>query len=348
MRPALPTFAGLALALAACGTDEPTSTPDEFDEAVDAHWVDAAARGVTVAVVHRGTTRVLARGQADEERALAPHDRLRVGSITKTFTAAVILQLADEGALALDDTIDRWVPGFALGPEVTIRRALAHMTGLYNFTDDAGFLNRVAVPIAPGDLVAWALEHPARFAPGASYGYSNTNYVLLGMVVEAVTGRPYAGVVRARLLDPLGLADTFIEGPDPAPALVPGFILRAAAPAFDASWSFATGSLVSTGADLCRWADALYRGSVLPAPMVELMTTESHPPDGTDTDYGMATFLRTRAGRRVVGHTGSTMGFNAELFIEPTGGDCVAVLANDFFGEPARVAVPLWELLAAK
>ncbi|MGE0396855.1 MAG: serine hydrolase domain-containing protein [Kofleriaceae bacterium] len=338
------------LAIAACGDPETPYVPDEIDMVLDAHWVDVNARGVTVAVRQDGATRTYARGVANVADAidLVPTDRMRVGSITKTFTAATILQLSDEGALSLADPIDTWVPGFSLGAEVTIERALGHLTGLYNFTDDASFLNRVAVPIAPADLVAFALEHPRAFTPpGQSYSYSNTNFVLLAMVIEAVTGEDYASVVRARFLDPLGLENTFIEGGESAPGLVPGYLLTAAPPPYDASWGFGTGSLVSNGDDLCRWADMLYRGTVLPPSLRALLTTESHPADGTNTNYGVATDLRRRGGIDVVGHTGSTMGFNAEVFIDPASGDCIAVLSNDFFGEPDVLSQPLWELVAS-
>lgn len=337
----------LVFALTACtGDDAQPYVPDEIDAVLDAHWVDTGARGVTVAVRQQGATRTYARGVANNKERidLVAADRMRVGSITKTFVAATILQLSDEGALSLSDTIDRWVPSFSLGPDVTIERALGHLTGLYNYTDDAGFLNRVATPITPVGLVSFALEHPAAFAPGASYGYSNTNFVLLGMVIEAVTGQSYASVVRARFLDPLGLDNTFIEDQEPAPGLVPGYILTAAPPPYDPSWGFGAGSLVSNGDDLCRWADALYRGDVVPPSLRTLMMQESTPRDGSRSHYGLATDLRRRGGRDVVGHTGSTMGFNAELFIEVATGDCVAVLSNDFFGEPALLA-EIWQIL---
>ncbi len=339
----------VVLAIAACSDPETPYVPDEIDAVLDAHWIDVNARGVTVAVRQDGATRTYARGVANiaDRIDLAPADRLRVGSITKTFTAATILQLADEGALSLADPIDTWVPNFSLGADVTIERALGHLTGLYNFTDDSGFLNRVAVPITPADLVAFALEHPRAFTPpGQSFSYSNTNFVLLAMVIEAVTGDDYASVVRARFLDPLGLENTFMEGGEPAPGLVPGYLLTAAPPPYDASWGFGTGELVSNGDDLCRWVDMLYRGTVLPPNLRALLTTESHPADGSNTNYGAATYLRRRGGLDVVGHTGSTMGFNAEVFIEPVSGDCIAVLSNDFFGEPDVLAEPLWELIA--
>lgn len=343
-------LAVLLLAFGACGDD--ASAPIELSAELvgalaataDTYWHEAHANGLAVTVVHDGASWTSARGVADvaSERAVVAHDRFRVGSITKTFTAAVILQLADEGALELDDPIDQWVPGFDLGPDVTIRRALNHTSGVFSYTDDFAFLARITEPVAPRDIVAFALEH----APGTDWKYSNTNFVLLGLVIEAADQRPHHASLRARLIDPLGLSDTFVESGEPVSGLVTGYVnyVDFGEAEFDPSWGYGTGSIVSTGADLCRWADALFRGDVLPPALLELMTTETVAGDAP-TEYGLGSYLYMRDGRAVVGHTGSTMGFNAELFIEPPTGDCVAILTNDFQGAPGLLAERLWALL---
>lgn len=154
-------------------------------------------------------------------------DRYRVGSITKTFASTVLLQLEAEGRLSLDDTVDHWLPGVVRGngndgTGITLRQLLNHTSGIFNYTADEdfgrtyflkdGFLRHRYDTSTPGQLVAIALSHKPDFAPGTSWNYSNTNYVLAGMVIEKATGRSYAAQIRERIIEPLGLHATSVPG----------------------------------------------------------------------------------------------------------------------------------------
>ena len=275
--------------------------------------------------------------------------RFRIGSITKTFAAAAVLQLVEEGAWQLADPVDDYVPGFDLGPEVTVERLLGHTAGIYNYTDDPGFLAGAQTYVEPAEVIDFALAHGALFPPGAGYTYSNTDYYLLGLALEHVEGKPFEQILRDRLLEPLELPSLYMEQYEDgfcAPTQGHVGFGTALTKGFSMSWAWAAGGLVGDVADLCTWADDLLLGDVLGPSMLERMKTENA--FSTEPDrYALGLAWRTRGGRDVVGHTGSTMGFRGELFIDPASGVCVAVQTNDFFGVQDAVATPLWDAITA-
>ncbi len=275
---------------------------------------------------------------------VSPNARLRIGSITKVFVAVVVLQLVAEGRLSLDDPLDLHVAGFDLGDEVTIERLLNHTSGIYSYTDDGTFLAEAAEEATPAEVVQWALDHGPAFAPGAEYGYSNTNYFLLGMVVEAVDG-PLHEVIRARILTPLSLDDTFLEGAEPGDH-IPGHLAGIALTGpFSVSWAWASGGMVSTGRDLCAFLDAVLRTDLLLDAESRALMQADTVVGGVPSGYGLGLRLAVRAERAVLGHTGSTMGFDGEAFLHPETGACLVVLTNDFFGAHEDVAKTAWARL---
>ncbi len=281
---------------------------------------------------------------------MVPTDRFRVGSITKTFTATVLLQLVQEGRLSLSDPISDHVPGFDLDPGVTVERLLSHTSGVFNYTDDPGFLIDAQVDAEPRDIISFALENEAYFAPGQGYTYSNTGFFLLALAMEAVTGQSYHDLVRTRLLGPYRLDDTWLDGVEShEPPLVDGHVLGTdvGEVGFSMSWAWASGGMASNIQDICDWLHRLYLGDVLGTAMRDRMRTPMVLLDGQTTTYGFGTALAQRGGWEVVGHTGSTMGFRGEAFIQLDTGICVAVLSNDFFGEQDALAHPLWAAIAA-
>ncbi|SHG20807.1 serine hydrolase domain-containing protein [Streptoalloteichus hindustanus] len=221
-------------------------------------------------------------GVADTEtrQARRPQDRFRIGSVTKTFTATVVLRLAAERRLALDDTVERWLPGVVAGnghdgSRTTIRQLLNHTSGIFSHTHDQPALSQQE-SYTPHELVRIAMSHPADFPAGTGWAYSNTNYILAGMIVERVTGRALADEIAERVTGPLGLTGTYLpRGADPT---IQGphsrHYTRLHSPDPDAetydvtdmetSVYWAAGGMISTAGDLNRFFAALLGGQLLP------------------------------------------------------------------------------------
>ena len=305
-------------------------------------------------------------------------DRYRVGSITKTFVATVLLQLAAEGRLSLDDSVEKWLPGLVRGnghdgSRITLRRLLNHTSGIFNYTADEGFGRTYFLKDGffehrydtrkPEELVALAMTHKPDFEPGTSWNYSNTNFVLAGMVIEKVTGRPYGEVVRRRIIDPLHLTATSVPGtrvtvPGPSSRAYSKLALTTTGPTYDvtklnASIAHASGEMISNSADLNRFYTALLRGRLLPREQLAEMTT-TVPVDEVNS-YGLG-LMKTEltCGVTVWGHGGGIHGSISEAITTKDGrkslafnlngdwsGDTGAVIEAEFCGkEPGRAGDP--------
>ncbi|MCK7621633.1 beta-lactamase family protein [Streptomyces sp. RS10V-4] len=264
-------------------------------------------------------------------KAKVPVDgRVRAGSNTKTFTAVVVLQLVAEGKVELDAPIERYLPGLVRGEgidgrKITVRQLLRHTSGLPNYTE---FLS--ADPFGedrhryyqPRDLLDVAFAHKALFAPGAKWSYSNTNYIVAGLLIERVTGRPFAEQVSKRVVEPLGLRHTYVpaEGEEEIQGAHPrGY--HASGPGgamndvteLDPSWGWAAGSLVTSPSDLNRFFSALLGGRLLkPAQLAQMKTTVRMPdrPGAPTEAYGLG-LIRTQlsCGKVAWGHGGKIPGF---------------------------------------
>jgi len=273
---------------------------------------------------------------------LRADDRFRIGSITKTFVAVVVLQLVDEHWLGLKDTVERWLPGLVpSGRRITVRQLLAHTSGLADYADDPDFIRRmVAQPRrqwTPRELVGVALAEGPVARPGEHFAYASTNYVLLGMVVERVTGTSLERQLRRRIFAPLRLEETTFA-PDLrnsghyahgyAPSEHDG-IVGSLATARDrstvtTSWAWAAGSIVSTAFDLSRFFGALLQGRLLPPRLLELM----RPASGSRYGLGLAAF-RTRCGT-AIGHTGALLGTVSAAWSSRDGRRRVVAMSNSF------------------
>ena len=246
-----------------------------------------------------------------------------IGSVTKTFTAALVLQLAEEGRISLDASVAGYLPALALDPRITVRELLSHTSGL------ADLYNPLAKTLLSQPDRVWTprevLGRIGRpwFEPGADWAYSNTNYVVLGMLAEAVSGETAARLLAERLLGPLGLDHT---------RLTTGGTL------LDPSWATAfwtAGALCSTASDLVRWGDALYGGSVLkPASLRQMLAFN-------DDDYGLGARRMTFGSHEAVGHNGMLATYTAIVLRFPADRVTVALLVN-------RSEVDLPAMLAAE
>jgi D-alanyl-D-alanine carboxypeptidase len=252
----------------------------------------------------------------DSPAPVDPMGSFRAGSITKTFTATVVLQLAKEGVLDLADSVERWLPGTVPdGDKITLLRLLNHTSGLYNYTNDlpdyAGLVRERFLHREPAEAISTATSHEPLFSPGDGWSYSNTNYILLGLVIEAATGNTYAGEVDKRILSRLGLRQTYVSGDDttmPEPHAhgylpVDGELVDMAE--LNATQAWAAGALVSTAADLNRFYAALLTGELVDPR--ELQTTV--PTDADNHQYGLGISRLSLPGLEVWGHSGGIHGY---------------------------------------
>ena len=260
-----------------------------------------------------------------------PATQYRLGSITKTFTAAAIMQLRDEGRLDLEDTLDQHVEGAAHAP--TLRRLLSHTSGLQRETHDDAWLERRFASV--DELLATLHEAERVLPPGARFHYSNLAFALLGIVVERVSGMGYVDYVQQRLLGPVGLTRTTFE---PAEPVATGYLVKPyvegvwdEAPVETGAW-VAAGQMWGTVGDLCRWAAFLARPdeSVLAKRSAEEMRTVQSIADHIRWTAGYGLGLQLfRDGERVIsGHTGSMPGFIAFMGTAVDDGVGCALLTN--------------------
>ncbi|MFI1283170.1 serine hydrolase domain-containing protein [Streptomyces sp. NPDC020858] len=275
----------------------------------------------------------------------------RIGSISKTFTAVLVMRLRDEGLLGLADPLEKHLPGTGVG-EVTIAQLLAHTAGLAAETPGEWW-ERTPGELRP-ELVDVLGDEPLRHAPGSRHHYSNPGYTLLGSLVEALRGKPWEEVLEAEVLEPLGLERT--SGRPKAPhaggwAVHPWADVMMPEPLEDLGLMAPAGQLWSTTRDLARFADFLMRGDerVLGADSVREMRTSAAPPEPgfAECGYGLGMQLMAQGERRLAGHSGSLPGFVAGLWLSEADDVAAVVLANCTSGLPAStVAADLVALVA--
>ena len=305
----------------------------------DRVWVPDGL-GALLVTVHDGEDGVLhaSQGADPDGKAPLPSDTFRVGSITKVFTSVVVLMLADEGLVDLDAPVGDYVSRVDVPPEVVVRDLLGHTSGIANYTDVPGFFDtiqedtgRVWLPEEMVELVAG--EQPL-FEPGSDFSYSNTNYIILGILIEEVTERPYHEVVRARILEPLAMSSTYVagveDGPDPFGAYtsIEGPV---AAIDFDytsiATSAWSAGAMVSSPQDLHLLLTALFDGQIISDESLAQMTA------GEEYGLGIAVW-ESPAG--IFGHNGGIPGYSTLVVHAPeTGSTAFWVATGEFDFGPA-------------
>ncbi|WP_437774424.1 serine hydrolase domain-containing protein [Sorangium sp. So ce1097] len=279
---------------------------------------------------------------------------LRIGSVTKTYVAAAVLQLAHESALDLDDPISTWITTFPGADGITVRQLLNHSSGIFDYTEDEEL--RLAAMAEPGrawspeEIVAAAAAHDPYFAPGAGWRYSSTNYILLGMIIEAATGEGVAGVIRDRLLEPNALSSTSFDGEEP----IVGELARGhtgdgtdITSLIHPSLPWSAGALVASAGDIARWAVALYGGAALdPGSLAEMLA--GPVPTGVEGQgYGLGTLVigREVLGVPAFGHDGGIPGYATAMLYYPEQQAAVAAVVNSDAADPALIALSASGLL---
>ena len=281
---------------------------------------------------------VAAFGEADIEtgRAITTSDKVRIASNTKTFVATLVLQLADEGKLGLDDPLKKYIPGVTYGNEITVRNLLNMTSGIYSFSEDedflAAFTSDPLMDLTPGEEVEIALSHPPNFAPGEDWEYSDTNYEMLGIIVEEVTGNAIEDEMRERIIEPLGLESTsFPTTPDMPPGHARGYVLSDTGELQDYTRSspsvpWAGGAMISDLEDLRVWVKVLATGELLSEEMhsEQLGWVDMPELERVDGKYGLG--IMSLAGFQ--GHNGAIFGYNSIMLYLHEEDATIVVLAN--------------------
>lgn len=321
----------LVLPVAGVGTASANPEPSrpELQAVMDSLTSDSASSVIAEAVDEHGRWTSTS-GVADlaKRRPAPANGRFRIGSVTKTFVSTVVLQLVGEGRLSLDDTVERWLPGTVPGGNaITVRQLLNHTSGLFNYTNDhtafltlgERFLEETRFrTYAPLELVKIATAHPPLFAPGTGWSYSNTGYILVGLIIEKVTGQAWSTEVEDRILEPLGLrhtdlpgTSTGIRGPHSHGYMLvyDGRKVRTVdVTELNPSWVGAAGEIVSTTEDVNRFYAALLGGKLLrPAELAAMKTTVDA---GSGFHYGLGLAkMPLSCGVTVWGHDGAIHGY---------------------------------------
>jgi D-alanyl-D-alanine carboxypeptidase len=353
------------------GPSATARTRNALQRALDRLRAKYAMPGLSATIIFAdGTTWTGVSGLADVQRRtpVTAATSFAIASVSKTFTSALVLALSDEGKVALDEPVSTYLPALRLDPKTTVRQLLDHTSGLSDY-----FFH----PLIDEVLLrhrdrkwdeAEALKYVGRpyFKPGKGWHYSNTNYLVLGLLAEAVDDAPIDEQIRTRFLDPLGLGRTFYQGPE----IVTGSIAHgyrfngsgARARPIDLSdgtgiapfrsvvtAAAGAGSIASSSADVARWARSLYGGSVLPHETLETMIldldrTEPYRPS---VPYGLGVQVVDIDGRVTLGHSGRLLGFRSVMRWLPEEGIAIAVLTNQSRTDPGLVARALLKLATA-
>jgi len=292
--------------------------------------------GVSLAVARDGKI-VLARGfgraLVNDSRAVTPETMFAIGSVTKQFTAACVLLLAEEGKLAVTDKVARYYPDLTKANDITILDLLNHVSGYPDYYPLDFVDRRMARAMAADDVIRAYAKGALDFEPGSRYSYSNTGFLILGRIVERVSGESFGAFLARRILKPLGLDHTMYEPDRKGPAFAVGhstFALSAPLPAVPEGkgWIAMAGALYSTASDLVRWDLALTGGKVLKPESYRLMTTRRRLSDGTLSTYACGLVVGERNGVTVLNHNGAVSGFYANNLVVPSTGSALAVLIN--------------------
>lgn len=261
----------------------------------------------------------------------------QIASISKQFTAAALLLLEDDGKLSMDDTVAKWLPGISGGDTITIRQLLSHTAGLQDYWPQDYSFAAMEKPTSPMGIVDRWAKKPLDFAPGTQWQYSNTGYVVAGLIAEKAAGEPLMTFLQRRVFAPLGITaidqDKAVGGGFPVGyhrnALGP---VRAAPPPAE-GWLFAAGELSMSAGDLAKWDVARMDRSLMPADDWAAQEKPVLLSDGSTTNYGLGVSLGKRAGVPYVEHSGEAVGFLSENIVFPAQKAAIVVLTNADFGD---------------
>jgi CubicO group peptidase (beta-lactamase class C family) len=330
-----------------CAASLPSNTAFTFGPKVDAVVEQSmkvqSVPGVSIAIARDGVIEYAkGYGYADtaEQKPVDPATYFEIGSITKQFTTAAIALLVRDGKLQFDQRVSTILPDAPHAAEITIRQLMTHTSGLPEFLANpqaAPFL--YSTTAKPADIYGLEATQPLNFQPGVKYEYSNTNYVILGAIIEKISGMTYGQFLRKRILD--GTPFAGISYGVPAGTTAHGYNSaddKTALPIWSSNVTYAAGALYSTASDLTRWDDAFFKGRVVPQPMVAELTTPVSLPATPQNSYAAGWIAGELDEHKEIWHNGGLPGFNTRNAYFPAERLAIVVLGNTVkFDESAIV-----------
>jgi D-alanyl-D-alanine carboxypeptidase len=356
-------------------TDKSAGLRQALQEKLDSIHAAGQFPGATAGIVLAdGTSIGIATGLADREanRRMSSADLMLQGSVGKTYAAALAMQLVADGKFAFDDKIEKylgretWFSRLPNSKLITIRQLMNHSSGLIRYEFKEQFTKDLTANPnkvwKPEELVAYLFDTEAPFAPGAGWDYSDTNYIVLGMIIERVTGKKYYELVQERILKPLKLTKTVPSDRRAIPGLIQGYagannpfggtdaMIVNGQFAINPQFEWTGGGMASTTEDLARWAKHMYEGRAFPAKMLDEMLNGVPAKLGPNSKYGLGVIIRPTSFGTSYGHSGFFPGYMTEMFYFPEQKVAVAVQVNTSvprsLGKPlGRIALELAEIV---
>jgi D-alanyl-D-alanine carboxypeptidase len=354
------TRLALALLIATAAFAQDALPPDmraSIDKAATELLAKTGAPSASIAVVKDGKIAyVHAYGNARLDPAVpaTPQMRYSIGSISKQFTASALLMLAEEGKLSLDDKVVRWIPEATRAKDVTIREILSMTSGYQDFWPQDYVMPNMLNPATPDEVVSGWAKKPLDFEPGSKWQYSNTNYVIAGMIFERVAGMPLVDFLQQRVFGPLQMTSVFNTDVAPLPDTDAMRYLRYAAgplrvaPKEGKGWMYAAGELAMTAVDLAMWDISIIAQTILKPESYRELEHEVELTSGVGTHYALGIGVGLSDSRRQLSHGGEVSGFTATNQVYPDDRAAIVVLTNlDATSASAQIASRISKVLFA-
>jgi D-alanyl-D-alanine carboxypeptidase len=315
----------------------PADLRGKIDAVASKVLADTGVPSASIAIVQEGQivyTQAYGKARLEPPTPAAPQMRYSIGSISKQFTAASILLLEQQGKLSIDDPVSKYIPGLTQGDEVTIRMLLSHTSGYQDYWPEDYLMPPMReATTAQRILDTWA-KKPLDFAPGTKWQYSNTNFVIAGLIVEKLSGQPLMHFLQQNVFAPLDMKSVYdTDAARLGDTDAAGYIRYALgplrpAPKEGAGWMFAAGELAMPAHDLALWDISIMNRSLLAAESYKQMFTSVKLKDGTDSGYGLGVFTTPRSGHAALEHSGEVSGFVSENIVFPDDKAAIVVLTN--------------------
>ena len=316
----------------------PSALRNKVDAVARKTLADTGVPSASIAIVQAGAItyrRAYGDGRIEPRQPAAPAMRYSIGSISKQFTAAAILLLAEDGKVSLDDPVSRFVPNLTRGNEVTIRELLSHTSGYQDYWPQDYVMPSMLQPVTADKILDLWARKPLDFDPGTAWQYSNTNFVIAGLIVEKAGGKPVLQFLSERIFTPLGMKSVMnIDQERLTETDAVGYLRYAtgplrAAPKEGKGWLFAAGELAMPAEDLAKWDISIINQTVLKPSSYAEMERETVLKNGLGTHYGLGVAVRSELGQRAIEHGGEVSGFTANNLVFPDLRTAVVVLTNE-------------------